>query len=102
MAGSVSILESEWRREAARFSISGPDEIFSIIVACLGASADLIQSVASIILITKTHRAGRSALLTEALTWPRLLRAATFEGAHAYRARANMQHKLVALTGSAS
>ena len=58
MGGSVLILESEWRRDVARFSISGSDEIFSIIVACLGASAELIQSVASIILITKTHRAG--------------------------------------------
>lgn len=46
--------------------------------------------------------AGRSAFLTNALTWPRLFRTATFETAYTEQARANMRRELAALTGAAS
>jgi predicted metal-dependent HD superfamily phosphohydrolase len=45
-------------------------------------------------------RAGRSAFLTKALTWPRLFRTETFEAAYAQQARTNMQRELTALTGT--
>lgn len=47
-------------------------------------------------------RAGRSAFLTKALTWPRLFRTDTFEASYATQARSNMQRELALLTGSTS
>lgn len=44
-------------------------------------------------------RAGRSAFLANALTWPRLFRTDVFETAYAAQARANMQRELAAMTG---
>jgi predicted metal-dependent HD superfamily phosphohydrolase len=214
MSGSVSILESEWRLDVSRFSISNADEIFSDIVARhsepqrryhglshlsalldlltkhaahlspgsaprlalwwhdaiydptakdneeqsailardhlgrLGAHTALINDVETIILITKNHwaggstgdgdyfldadiailgaplsiydaytadirqeyswapddafRAGRSAFLSKALTWPRLFRTDIFEATYASQARANMQRELTSLGGASS
>lgn len=47
-------------------------------------------------------RAGRSAFLTDALTWPRLFRTDVFETAYAEQARANMRREHATLTGAAS
>ena len=46
-------------------------------------------------------RAGRSAFLTKALTWPRLFRTDVFETAYAAQARENMARELASLTGAA-
>jgi predicted metal-dependent HD superfamily phosphohydrolase len=211
MSGSLAHLESEWRKDTARFSSSDATEIFNDIVARhsesqrryhglshltalldllgkhathlapgsaprlalwwhdaiydptvkdneeqsailardhlarLGAPATLIEDVAAIILITKNHleggsagegdyfldadiailgappsvydaytvgvrqeyswapddafRAGRSAFLRKALTWPRLFRTDIFESTYAAQARANMERELAALIG---
>lgn len=214
MNGSLRQLESEWRKDAARFSASEAPQIFNNLIAChsepqrhyhglrhltalldlitkhtpqippgspnrlavwwhdavydptakdneeqsailarsdlakLGASSALIEDVATIILATKNHwagpslgehdlfldadiailgappdiydaytaavrkeyawasgdafRAGRSAFLTQALTWPRLFRTGTFEATYAAQARANMQRELATLSGASS
>lgn len=212
MSGSLQQLESEWRKDAARFSASEAPEIFNNLIARhgepqrhyhgashltalfdlltkhapnvgsgspnrlavwwhdaiynptakdneeqsavlardhlekLGAPSDLIEDVAAIIIATKNHwvgpslgehdlfldadiailgappaiydgyttavrkeyawasdeafSAGRSAFLTNALTWPRLFRTDTFEAAYALQARANMKRELASLTGT--
>jgi predicted metal-dependent HD superfamily phosphohydrolase len=214
MSGSVEHLESEWRKDAARFSSSEAPEIFNNLISRhsepqrhyhglshlsallallakhaphlaggsaprlalwwhdaiynstakdnedqsailardhlgrLGASAALIEDVVQIILITKNHwaggstgdgdyfldadiailgappavysaytagvrqeyswapddafRAGRSAFLSKALTWPRLFRTEVFETTYATQARTNMQFELAGLSRSAS
>jgi len=212
MSGSLTTLESGWRKDAARFSSVHADEIFDELLtrhsesqrsyhglshltalldlmnkhaahiapgsaprlaiwwhdaiydptrhdneeqsavlarndlARLGAPADLIEEVADIILTTKNHwagpsvgegdyfldadiailgappaaydsytsgvrkeyawapepafRAGRSAFLTNALTWARLFRTDIFENAYAGQARENMRRELAALNGT--
>lgn len=47
-------------------------------------------------------RAGRSAFLSKALTWPRLFRTDIFETIYASQARANMQRELTSLGGASS
>lgn len=212
MSGSLQQLESEWRKDAARFSASEAPQIFDNLIARhsepqrhyhglshltalldllakhaphvqpgspnrlavwwhdavynptakdneqqsavlardhlarLGSPPDLVEDVAAIIIATKNHwvgpslgaydlfldadiailgappaiydsytaavrkeyawapddafRAGRSAFLINALTWPRLFRTDTFETAYANQARANMRRELTSLTGT--
>lgn len=212
MSGSLSILESEWLKDASRFSSIRAAEIFNQLVARhnepqrhyhglshltalldllaqhapqippgspsrlaiwwhdaisdptakdneeqsavlardhlfeLGASPDVIEDVVAIILATKNHwagpslgehdlfldadiailgapplvyetytrnvrkeyswapdpafRAGRSAFLEKALTWPRLFRTDVFENAYGQQARENMRQELATLNGA--
>ncbi len=46
------------------------------------------------------YRAGRSAFLTKALTWPRLFRTNVFETTYGDQARENMRRELTALNGA--
>lgn len=212
MSGSLVTLESEWRKDAARFSAVQANKIFDELVARhsesqrsyhglshltalldlmnkhaahiapgsaprlaiwwhdaiydptkhdneeqsallartdltrLNALPDVIEQVTGIILITKNHwagpsagegdyfldadiailgapssvydrytsgvrqeyawapdpafRAGRTAFLTNALTWPRLFRTDVFENAYAGQARENMRRELAALNAA--